>query len=377
MEKLLQLLSLLISINSTTVKNNQDYTNIEKYLNEQNIQTEIFSDQNSIYNLYGEYIGDSSRQNEIDLLFLGHLDVVPPGDLDLWNSNPFEMKIKNNIIYGRGAVDMKSSIAAFSQALIDKILLNKDTKINVAIAITGDEETTSFGAQALIEYLKNKNKKIKQILIGEPTSDKIFGDSIKNGRRGSANFDLIINGTQGHVAYPEKSNNPINFAVKIANELISLKLDNGNEFFSPSHLEITSIDAGNPTRNLIPSSILVKFNIRYNNLQNLESLKTLLNQKISKITNNYKLTNISNSESFLCEPNPFSEYLKQVIEKRCNCKVQYSTSGGTSDGRFLYQIAPIIEFGPLNESAHKVNEHISLSDLERLYRIYFDLISAL
>jgi succinyl-diaminopimelate desuccinylase len=378
MEKLLNLLSILISINSEIINNRKDYHHLSNYLTQDNINTEIFCDKHSIYNLYGEYIGDQNRKDEIDLLFLGHLDVVPPGDLQSWKFNPFEMTIHENIIYGRGAVDMKSSIASFTEALINNISLKEDFKKNIAIAITGDEETTSYGAKALLKYLKDKNKNIKQILIGEPTSDKIFGDSIKNGRRGSANFDLVIYGTQGHVAYPKKANNPINYGVKIADHLISSQLDDGNNFFSPSNLEITSIDTNNPTRNLIPSSISMKFNIRYNNLQTLNSLTQFCDQTIQNITqNSYKLKNISNSESFFCEPNSFSENLIRIIEKHCNCQSKYSTSGGTSDGRFLYQIAPIIEFGPLNESAHKINEHISLKDLKKLYQIYYEIIQSL
>ena len=228
------------------------------------------------------------------------------------------------------------------------------------------------------KYLVDKNKTIRQILIGEPTSDKSFGDSIKNGRRGSANFDLIIYGIQGHVAYPEKSNNPINSAIKIANDLISLKLDNGNDFFSPSRLEITSIDANNKVKNLIPSSISIEFNIRYNNLHNLKSLESLIHKMIqSNITNNYELKNISNSESFLSKPNAFSQNLKKIIEKHCHYETKYSTSGGTSDGRFFYKIAPIIEFGPMNDTAHKVNENISTQDLNKLYEIYYDLMQNL
>ena len=378
MEKLLQLLSILISIKSEIVKNNQDYVYLLQYLNKHNIKTEFFCDENSIYNLYGEYIGDSSRKNEIDLMFLGHLDVVPAGDLESWSSNPFEMIIRNNIVYGRGAVDMKSSIASFIEALIGQINSQNRLQINIAIAITGDEETTSYGAQALLRYLYDKNKIIKQILIGEPTRDKIFGDSIKNGRRGSANFDLIIYGTQGHAAYPDNADNPVNYGIKIANDLISFKLDDGNEFFSPSHLEITSIDTHNLTRNLIPSSISMKFNVRYNSLQHLNSLENLLNKIIKNTTTkHYKLKNISNSESFFCECNDFSENVRKIIEENCHCKTKYSTTGGTSDGRFVYKIAPIIEFGPLNESAHKVNEHISLKDLKKLYDIYYEIIESL
>ena len=257
MNNISKLLSSLISIQSTKIENEKDFDYLKHYLNQNKIKTEIFCDTHSIYNLYGEYIGDERRKNEIDLMFLGHLDVVPSGDLKSWHFNPFEMTIRDAVIYGRGAVDMKSSIATFIEALISYIYNNENSikQKNIAIAITGDEETTSFGAKALEKYLVDKNKTIRQILIGEPTSDKSFGDSIKNGRRGSANFDLIIYGIQGHVAYPEKSNNPINSAIKIANDLISLKLDNGNDFFSPSHLEITSIDANNKVKNLIPSSI--------------------------------------------------------------------------------------------------------------------------
>lgn len=375
MDGLLKLLSILISIKSTIINDKRDFEYLERHLNENNIKTEIFSDESkSVYNLYGEYIGDQSRANDIDLMFLGHLDIVPAGELELWKGDPFNMTIKDDIIHGRGAVDMKSSNAAFVQAFID-LIKEKKLNRNIAIAITGDEETESNGAKTLLRYLKDKNKTIKQILVGEPTSDKIFGDYIKNGRRGSANFDLIVYGVQGHVAYPEKSDNPINYVAKILNELIKLKFDNGNEFFILSHLEITSINVENKARNVIPGSVKIQFNIRYNDLQTLESLERILNEKIRGITKNYELKNISNSESFLSKPNDFSEKLREVIKKHCNCEVKYSTSGGTSDGRFLHEIASIIEFGPLNESAHKINENISLSDFKKLYEIYYDVLS--
>ena len=366
------ILANLISVNSTTINNPLNYKFIAQILKKNNFKVEIFENKNT-YNLYSEFINDKTK-NEIDIAFVGHLDVVSPGNKELWSFNPFELTEKNEIFYGRGAVDMKSSIAAFIQASIDFIKLND--KINLAIILTGDEETESHGAQGLINYLLKNNIKINNILIGEPTSEKILGDVIKNGRRGSANFDLIIHGIQGHVAYPEKAENPIINANKILESLINLEFDKGIENFQQSKLVVSSIKTNNLTRNMTPENIKIKFNIRYNAEQNIEKLKTKISNAIEKIIDKqkYELSVFSNSESFISKKSELSIALSEAIKKITNIETKYSTSGGTSDGRFLHKIAPIIEFGPLNETAHKIDEHISKKDLKKLYEIYFETL---
>lgn len=369
---LMKILTCLISINSTTINNPLNYQDISRILKKNNFKIEIFEIKNT-YNLYSEFIHDKTK-NEIDIAFIGHLDVVSPGNKKLWSFDPFELREKNEILYGRGAVDMKSSIASFIQASIDFMKLNN--KINLAIILTGDEETESHGAQELINYLSKNNIKINNILIGEPTSEKILGDVVKNGRRGSANFDLIIHGIQGHIAYPEKAENPIISANKILESLINLELDKGTKDFQQSKLAISSVETNNTTCNTTPENVKIKFNIRYNTEQNIEKLKTVISNEIEKIINKkkYTLSVFSNSESFLSEKSELSKALSKAIKKVTNIDTKYTTSGGTSDGRFLHKIAPIIEFGPLNETAHKIDEHISKEDLKTLYEIYFETL---
>jgi succinyl-diaminopimelate desuccinylase len=370
--KILAILSHLISINSTTINNPQDYQNIKQILEQNNFKTEIFENQ-SVQNLYSEFKGNKEK-NEIDIAFIGHLDVVEPGNSQLWSNNPFTLTEKNNILYGRGAVDMKSSIAAFLQASIDFIQTND--KINIAIILTGDEETKSLGAQGLLSYVQKNNIKINNILIGEPTSEKKLGDVIKNGRRGSANFDLTIHGIQGHIAYPEKSENPIISANKVIESLLNIELDSGTNDFQPSKLAISSIETNNQTRNITPESVKIKFNVRYNTEQNIDKLKEKISQVIEKNVNQskYKLSVFSNTESFLSPKSKLSESLVQAIKTITNIDTNYTTGGGTSDGRFLHKIAPIVEFGPLNETAHKIDENISKEDLNNLYKIYFEML---
>lgn len=376
MEQIIQLLKVLVAINSLKINDSKLFEPIFNLLEQNKFKVETF-EENGVYNLYSEYIANK-HSTEIDLAFVGHLDVVPVGAKESWKTDPFTLTQIDEYLYGRGTVDMKSSIATFIQASIDFVKENKN--LNIAIIITGDEETNSLGAKALVSYLQGKNKKVKQFLIGEPTSETRFGDIIKNGRRGSANFDLIISGIQGHVAYPDKALNPMKLTSKIFQQLTNLKLDNGTEDFPPSNLEITSIDTGNTTRNIIPESVKIQFNIRYNTNYTSESLTELLNNLLQESTleenstanmkYNYKLNLFSHSDVFLSPKSSFSEMFADVIEKITGKHPSYSTGGGTSDGRILYKIAPILEFGPINETAHKVNERISLVELKGLYDVY-------
>lgn len=372
MQELISILSNLIAINAVEHAVSTDYDYLKSYL-EPKFEIQII-EKNNVANLLAIHYGQNNRQI-IDIAFIGHLDVVPIGDKNLWfNQNPFQAYIHNNHIYGRGAVDMKSSIAAFMLAAME-IIKADNCDLNIAIILTGDEETDSQGAKDMVRYLQNQQIEIKNILIGEPTSENSIGDIIKNGRRGSANFDLIIYGMQGHAAYPEKSINPIALAIPILNDLTKIKLDYGNQFFQPSQLVITNVSSNNPVRNIIPNELYIKFNIRYNNQQTIDSLQSILNEYIVKYNTPYNLTIASNTAPFICEHTKFSENLKKSIFDIAGIEANYNTNGGTSDGRFFHEIAPIIEFGPLNATAHKINEYISFQDLENLYKIYKKLLS--
>jgi succinyl-diaminopimelate desuccinylase len=372
MEGIIKVLTTLVAINSTRIDNINDFSDILQLLEDNGFEVEVFEDR-GVYNLYSEF-NANPKNNYIDLAFVGHLDVVPEGDLLAWTNNPFELNEIDDFFYGRGVIDMKSSSAAFIQASLDEIKNN--TKLNLAIILTGDEETDSFGAVALSNFLSGRGKVIKQILIGEPTSESKIGDVVKNGRRGSANFELTIIGIQGHVAYPDKAKNPFDCLSIILSRLKNLHFDNGTDDFQPSNLVITSIDTKNDVRNVIPGEIIVKFNIRYNILQNINGLQNILIKTFNDICigYNFKLVLISNSDSFVSKKNNFLEIVEEAIYETTSIKPTCNTNGGTSDGRILHKIAPILEFGPLNDTAHKIDEKINRHDLKILYNIYRSIL---
>ena len=375
MQKIIKILTTLVAINSTKIDSAKHFDSLIKLLEENSFSTEIFEER-GVYNLYSEYLGRRSS-SDIDLAFVGHLDVVPAGDIESWSTDPFVLTELRGELYGRGVVDMKSSIAAFMQASFDYV--KRKPNPNIAIILTGDEETNSFGAINLLGFLKKRNKKIKQILIGEPTSELKIGDIIKNGRRGSVNFNLKIEGIQGHVAYPHLAKNPFDCLTDILYSLKNLVLDFGTRDFQASKLVITSIDTDNKTMNIIPQKTEMSFNIRYNTLQNLDTLKNIVTNLIKASSEGYvyKLETISHSNAFISTKNLFTKKLEDAIKEVTGLEVTYNTNGGTSDGRILHEIAPIIEFGPLNTTAHKVNEKIKIDDLKVLYDIYLCLLEGM
>jgi succinyl-diaminopimelate desuccinylase len=311
-----------------------------------------------------------------NLCFVGHIDVVPEGDISLWKFDPFTPTIENETLYARGVVDMKCAIACFVMAALDSIKEGK-LKQNISFMITGDEEGSSLnGAIKIIEWMNENNIKITNAITGEPTSRTSVCDVIKIGRRGSINYELTIKGVEGHVAYPHLANNPINIGVKIANDLINYKLDNGNEFFDKSNLEITSIDTGNKITNVIPQNIYLKFNIRFNNIHTKETLNEIITNICLKYTNDFDLQIISCSDSFLTNNEHLSFKLANIIEKITNKKPEINTEGGTSDARFVKNLCPIIELGLLNKTAHKINEHAKISDINILYQVYKEFIES-
>lgn len=329
----------------------------------------IFSDsKNKAVNLYAEY-GEGPN----NFCFAGHTDVVDPGDVSAWDSNPFSALVKDDKIYGRGIVDMKGAIACFVAAAINYIKSNKNCKISLLIG--GDEEETSTcGTIKLLEWLRENNKTISHCLVGEPTNPSIIGESIKVGRRGSINFFLSVKGTQGHAAYPQLADNAAAKMVKVLYELDSLTLDNGTDLFSPSNLEITNITVDNNVTNIIPGLASANFNIRFNEKHSGDSLIELITKTINSVTSDYELISKKSAEVFYTD----NEFLKDLVKKSITDVVDitpvFNTLGGTSDARFIHKICPVVEFGLINKTAHKANENCDLNDLETLTKIYLRVL---
>ena len=336
-----------------------------------------FKDKKSkpIKNLYARL-----GKKEPNLCYAGHTDVVPPGNLEDWTVDPFKPVIKKNYLIGRGANDMKSSIACFISA-VNKFLKKKSKfKGSISLLITGDEEGPAInGTKKVVNYLKKKGEKINFCIVGEPTNPNKLGEMIKIGRRGSLSGNIKIYGTQGHVAYPTLSKNPINTLVKICNSLKEKKLDKGNKNFQPSNLEITNIFVGNNAYNVIPAEAKAYFNIRYNNLHTSSSLKKKINPIVKKLCKknkcSYKITYFVNGEPFITKPNKTIFLAKKIIKKITKIDPVFSTTGGTSDARFIKKISPCLEFGLVNKTMHKVDECVSISDLKRLTNIYKDILT--
>ena len=335
-----------------------------------------FKDKKSkpIKNLYAKF-----GNKQPNLCYAGHTDVVPPGNISEWSVNPFNPVIKKNHLIGRGANDMKSSIACFVSA-VNKFLKNK-RKFNGSISflITGDEEGLAInGTKKVVEYLKKKKEKIDFCIVGEPTNPNKLGEMIKIGRRGSLTGKIEIFGMQGHVAYPHLSNNPINTLVSICKKLKEKKLDKGNKNFQPSNLEFTSINVDNKTHNVIPSKAKAQFNIRYNNFHTASSLKRKINQTIKSISKknkcNFKVEYIANGDSFITKPEKTIYMAKKIIRKITKITPKFSTTGGTSDARFIRKISPCLEFGLVNKTMHKVDECVSIADLKKLTNIYKSIL---
>ncbi len=335
-----------------------------------------FKETNSapVKNLYAR-LGNSQP----NFMFAGHLDVVPPGNLKDWTIKPFNPEIKKGHLIGRGANDMKSAIASWITAVNQFVSNNKKFNGSISLLITGDEEGMAInGTKKVVEYLKKKREKINFCLVGEPTNPNKLGEMIKIGRRGSITGHLNIIGTQGHVAYPNSANNPANTIIKILKKLKEIKFDKGTKNFQSSNLEITKINIDNSADNVIPGSAQATFNIRFNNKHSSSSLKKKLNnifknitkKNKSKFTVNYTVS----GEAFLTKPNQTTYMIQNIVKKFTKIKPKLSTTGGTSDARFIRKIAPCLEFGLVGKNMHKVNESVSISDLKKLTNIYLNIL---
>ena len=328
----------------------------------------------TIKNLYARL---GSKQP--NLCYAGHTDVVPPGNVKDWTFNPFKAAIKNNYLIGRGANDMKSSIACFLSAVSNFLKDNKNINGSISFLITGDEEAQAInGTKKVVDYLIKKKEKIDFCIVGEPTNPKKLGEMIKIGRRGSLSCNLEVQGSQGHVAYPHLSNNPINSLMAIFKKLKEKPLDKGNKHFQPSNLEFTGVQVDNKVHNVIPARASTKFNIRYNNFHTAISLKKMINSTVKLICKKnkikYKIEFFSSGDSFLTKPGATIQMVRKIIKKITKTNTIFSTTGGTSDARFIKKIAPCLEFGLVNKTMHKVDECVSLSDLKKLTKIYHSIL---
>ena len=328
----------------------------------------------NVKNLYAK-LGRSAP----NFCYAGHTDVVPPGNINDWSVNPFKPAIKNNKLIGRGANDMKASIACFVAAVSRFKTNNKKFKGSVSLLITGDEEGIAInGTRKVVDYLKRKREKINFCLVGEPTNPNKLGEIIKIGRRGSITGRLIVFGTQGHVAYPHRANNPSNTIVKILKRIKDIKLDRGTKNFQPSNLEITKINIDNNADNVIPSSANAVFNIRFNDKHSSSSLKRKLNSTIKLITKKakckFKVQYEVSGEAFLIKPNKTTYMIQNTIKKITKIKPKLSTAGGTSDARFIRKISPCLEFGLVGKTMHKIDESVPISDLKKLTKIYLNIL---
>ena len=368
----IELSSKLIKFKSITPDNSGAIDYIQKVLKKKKFNCHILeSGTNKIKNLYASFKGGEGP----NLCFAGHTDVVPPGDLKKWKTNPFEPHITNGRLYGRGASDMKTAISSFMVAT--EIFLEENKFAfdgTISFLITSDEEgEAEFGTKSLIKWIKSKKKKIDYCLVGEPTNPNRLGEMIKIGRRGSINFLLEVFGEQGHVAYPEKADNPIDNLEKIFKELHK-PFDSGSKRFQPTKLIITSIDSSNFTSNIIPGKVEIRFNVRFNDKFNSQQVINLIKKRIKSVTTKYKLSSKVSGESFFNYSNILTDSLVRSIKTVTGCNPILSTTGGTSDARFISEICPVVEFGLVGKTMHKVNEMVEVRSIDKLTKIYHQFI---
>jgi succinyl-diaminopimelate desuccinylase len=322
-------------------------------------------------NLYAR-IGTESPH----ITFAGHTDVVPPGDEGAWSLGAFSGEVKDGYLYGRGAVDMKGGIACSVAAVLDYLRDHGGKpKGSISFLITGDEEDVSInGTVKLLQWAAERGETFDHCVVGEPSNQEVIGDCIKIGRRGSQSGTLIVEGKQGHVAYPHRAANPVPDISRLIVALSDEPLDHGSAQFQPSNLEFTSVDVGNPAGNVIPGVARAKFNIRYNDCHTQESLRTLVEERLNAACGNRIRAHIewlpSNSQVFLTKPGAFTDLAVAAIEQVTGRKPELSTTGGTSDARFIASYCPVIEFGLLGQTMHQVDERSSVADIETLTKIY-------
>jgi succinyl-diaminopimelate desuccinylase len=306
------------------------------------------------------------------LVFAGHTDVVPTGPLDQWTSPPFVPTYRDGLLYGRGAADMKTSLAAMIIASEEFLAAHPHHKGSVAFLVTSDEEGPSVdGTVKVCEWLQQHGERLDACIVGEPTSVKQVGDMIKNGRRGSLSGKLRIKGVQGHIAYPHLARNPIHQAAPALAELTSIVWDEGNDHFPPTSWQMSNIHAGTGAGNVIPGELVVDFNFRFSTESTPEGLQTRLEEVLQRHGLDFKIDWVLGGRPFLTRRGPLVDAMAASIQSVTGVETELSTTGGTSDGRFIAQICPqVVEFGPVNASIHKIDEHVAVADIEPLKDIY-------
>lgn len=313
------------------------------------------------------------------VVFAGHTDVVPTGPLASWDSDPFTPTLRDGLLYGRGAADMKSSLAAFTVAAETFVRTHPDHAGSIALLLTSDEEGPALdGTVAVVDALRARGEALDFCIVGEPTCVHTLGDTIKNGRRGSLSGALIIQGIQGHVAYPQLARNPIHLAGPVIAALSEQRWDEGNEYFPATSFQISNIRAGTGATNVIPGSCEIDFNLRFAPVSTAESLKQRIERILQSFELDYRISWTVGAQPFLTAPGKLVDAVRRAIDECTGIEPQLSTTGGTSDGRFLAQICPqVVEFGPVNDSIHKINEYIRVADIEPLKNVYLRTLELL
>ncbi len=310
------------------------------------------------------------------LTFAGHTDVVPPGDEAQWSHGAFAGEVRDGMLYGRGAVDMKGGIACAVAATLDYLAANGGRpKGSISFLITGDEEDIAVnGTVKLLQWAAARGEKFDHCVLGEPSNVDAIGDTIKAGRRGSQSGTIIVDGVQGHVAYPHRASNPVPDIATLIAALSGEPLDKGTLHFQPSNLEFTSVDVGNPAWNVIPAQARARFNIRYNDCHTRESLRALIEARVAKACGNRIKAHVtwepSNADVFLTEPGPFTDIVVAAIEGVTGRRPELNTGGGTSDARFITHYCPVLEFGLVGQTMHQIDERTPVADLDTLTAIY-------
>lgn len=347
---------------------------MKKYLDDHGFKTEIIDCYNEKAKMPALYatIGTGKKH----LLFNGHLDVVPAGDAALWSYPPFEAEIHDDVLYGRGIADMKGGVAAFAVAVSS---LASEKKLNGRVSLllsTDEEEPVVNTTQKALEILAERGEKFDFALVGEPSNPEKIGEEIKIGRRGDVILRLTSYGVQGHTAYPHLADNPIHHLVNLLARIQNDVLDNGNDFFSPSSMQVTTFDVGNAASNVIPEKAFAQIDVRFNSEQTSQKIIERVRHHIKETDGHFELSYEVVGESFLSPVTSEIELLKDVIREICQCETVYSTSGGTSDARFVRQYCPVVEFGLTNATIHKIDERESVANLICLQNIYQKFVTA-
>ena len=320
-----------------------------------------------VQNLYAR-LGTASP----NFCFAGHTDVVPVGDPDAWTADPFGAEIRDGVLYGRGAADMKGAIAAFVGA-VSRFLDERDGKFDgsISLLITGDEEGPAVnGTVKVLRWMEERGERIDDCLVGEPTNPTRLGEMIKIGRRGSLSGWITVRGVQGHTAYPQLADNPLPRLARMLSALADTPIDDGTDHFQPSNLQLTTVDVGNPATNVIPAAARAAFNIRFNDLHSGESILAWVRERLDSVGGDYELETRLTGESFLTPPGRLSDLIQQAIGSAVDGEAALSTTGGTSDARFIKDYCAVAEFGAVGQTMHKVDERVSLADLAALGQIY-------